>query len=467
MSSAVTDSSHADPPARWQPAGLSLSPRQRTQLRWVLLGVLAVGVLLLRLPLIRGSGYGPDPDAWRIALAGRTIASGDYAISRPPGYPAVELVAAATADAPPWLLCSLTALVGAVACACFARLLQILRVTAWLPLAIGLAVTPAVWLNSTTSMDYVWGGSLLLIGFLLLITGNVALASAAAGLAVAARPATAVLVPVLLLVQILGPDRRDLRLWLRLLLPLAVIPASLFSAQMLTYGPSSVHAFAIHATASQIVDRATVNVWGTAGWLAVAIGLGIGLVLVLLGRVEMSGPRRVWAVAALGGLVLQGLVFVALPDDPGYLVPAVPLVLLLIGLTTPVWIGVVVAGSIAASALLPAPLAARQGTVEHQVAQRRAELARLERVAGQVRSLPSGAVVVAGPQLPKLLALLHVTPPPDQAAHGPDAQLVVLDGGQVLRYRLRAAEPPAAGLFVLPGQRSAVGKLSRVAKVLG
>ncbi len=133
--------------------------------------LLAVVVFLSRVPFLR-NGLGTDPDAWRVANTARSIAlSGMYSYSRPPGYPFQEIFYSLMWNASPILFNAVSAIFSVVAFVFFALILS--RINCRRPIfgAMALVFIPVVFINSTTSMDYVWALAFIL-GTLLLCAGS-------------------------------------------------------------------------------------------------------------------------------------------------------------------------------------------------------------------------------------------------------------------------------------------------------
>ncbi|MGH8100047.1 MAG: hypothetical protein ACREIW_02020, partial [Chthoniobacterales bacterium] len=76
-----------------------------------------------------------------------------------------------------------------------------------------------------------------------------------------------------------------------------------------------------------ILSRGTLEIWGTIGLL----GLVLGICALVLSRSDRVSPSRSkWMIAALAlWLAITVAVYLRLPDQAGYLLPAVPAVLLL------------------------------------------------------------------------------------------------------------------------------------------
>src|SRR3974377_165057 len=115
----------------------------------------AVGVLLTRLPW-SGTDYGSDPDSYRVAISAQHLwRTGHYQASRLPGYPAYEYLTALSAAGPPWISNAVTSLFSVAAFLLFALILREFGVRRYLLLAFGLAMVPAIYLNSSCTMDLV------------------------------------------------------------------------------------------------------------------------------------------------------------------------------------------------------------------------------------------------------------------------------------------------------------------------
>lgn len=298
--------------------------------------LLVAGVVLLsRLPFL-GPGYGFDPDAWRLALAGHAIATGaGYTMSRSPGYPLVEYGHALLWRWGPVAVNLLSALFSALAAACFARLLHRLGSRDHALAAVALAFVPMVYINSASAMDYVWALAFVMASLLFASGGRPVVAGICCGLAIGCRITSgAMLLPLaVLLVERWPPDRAALKRVGMLALAAGVVGGLAFLPVVLKHGPGFF----------TFVDRgfrwwgllgeiAGLRAWGTLGIAAV----GIGIAGVAAGAAFYRDRRRslpaldprhpvAWGLA----LAIYVLAFLRLPVEAGYLVPTVPFVLLL------------------------------------------------------------------------------------------------------------------------------------------
>lgn len=300
--------------------------------------LLFVIVFLTRLPFL-GPGFGSDPDAWRIAGAARDIArTGHYAASRFPGAPVVEIADAGLLRLGPWALPVAGAIWGAIACVAFYVALCRLGLRGCFWAALALAFTPVFWIHTTDAMDYSWALGLAMVALALAVHGRALLAGAALGLAVGCRIPTVVLVvPVAILLE--G------RSYVRLVLATVVFAALALIPSFATYGLRFLSDYEFGRVPWIYVAKgATRDVWGVIGTVAVGIAT-----LVALFRLR-DVPRRE-LIAVIVAVVLTGAIYLRLPHEGAYLLPAVPFVLMFLARTLGKQVGIALACVLAISAL--------------------------------------------------------------------------------------------------------------------
>jgi hypothetical protein len=290
---------------------------------WGILGV----VLVSRLALL-GHGYGGDPDAWRaISAAQHLLDTGTYVPSRVPGYPLPEYVDALLlylGVGSSLVIGLVSALLSGVSAALFFTLLSPLGRTRAVAGALALAFTPVVYVASLGAMDYLWGLTFFLAATSCMLSRRIWWAAILLGLAAASRPSYALgIVPLVLLYVDFEPRRlRDRAGWR----PLAVLTVC-----------SGLIALAFFVPAFLAVGFQTPKVYGDWKYLLYNVSLGLFGVVGVLGvtlavvsawfnrrrGVALPNPLgRVldrWAVTVV---VMFGLLFVWLPDEASYLIPA-------------------------------------------------------------------------------------------------------------------------------------------------
>lgn len=418
------------------------------------LSLVALAVAVAQLPFVWSGGVGQDPDAWRLLIAGEIFAdSGRYTMSRPPGYPAVEMVAWALAGAPMWVYTILTAAVTTVAVVAFADLLRTLQVKAWIPLTIGLALTPVIYRNSVTFIDYNWSLAGLLLSWAALARSQWIVAGLMFGLAVACRPSTAVIVVVILVV--LWVQHEPLDVWAKVLGTSALVAVAFFVAPLALFGLAFLNAIPAIASPAVIAGRASVGVWGTFGSIGVVVMLAVTGYRLLRRRLTLLPGTRPWAIAAGIGLVTQAGLFLLLPADAGYLSSAVPLIWLLTGVAfTPVAaVALTIAVSVS-SFLAPSNSDVFGRTILKDRADRQETSEYLRRISHRIDELPAGTVVFAGYHMPQLLALrptaVATSRPADSISRPGLGNRFLLPGGQILADQLGEEDRAATSIYRLP-----------------
>lgn len=402
--------------------------------------VLGGAALLARLPFLF-AGYGSDSDAWRVAWTGRVIAAtGAYRSSRAPGNPIPELAAAALAGLPAAALNAVTAVLGAMAVVLFAMALRRLGCRAWIAGALALTFTPVVAIHGSDAMDYLWALAFVMAGLVAALDGRAALAGLCVGVAAGCRlTSLAMLVPFSIVVgaggAVAGARRRGTAL---LVLWLAGVSAAVaaFAPVLLTYGRGFLHDYEHgYPPPLYVMKNLTVDVWGVVGCVALAIASLAAAIRAVRGA--RAGPAAIPPghaaplAAAAAAVLIEVAIFLRLPHEAAYLIPAVPFVLLLLAraLSGRGFTALCVALALSSFVLKvsepgkpdappPGPLGrlvrvggrALQvdllpGPVEHDRLRRVLGVRYAERVLLAARDLPPGSVLVAYEWLPHLRVL--------------------------------------------------------------
>ena len=385
------------------------------------LALAAFAVLLTRLPWL-GSGYGSDPDGYRVVIAARQIArTGVYDASRLPGYPVYEYLTALSATVSPWVSNAVTALLSVVAFVCFALIVRELGGRRYLLIALAFAMTPVIYVSSCCTIDYMPALAGQLAASYAVLRRRPALAGALLGLAVGCRiTAGALALPLCLWMLLTAAPRPALRQCFAFGITLLALSVLSFVPVWRRYGADF---FAFYDNGwypplDVVARRALPLVWGPLGVLALLLLLGAAPAYFGFTRRAIRQPRtRSALLLALAAIVLYVIAFLRLPDEAGYLVPAVPFVLLSIALLTPPWAG----GTLAVALILSSWIGwehARpnlDGPIveDHLVreSQQRATAAAIDAVG----RLPGRATIVSGWVLPRItLALGGVQEGPHQ-----------------------------------------------------
>jgi hypothetical protein len=356
-------------------------------------------LLLSRLPLL-GGGYGSDDDSWRTVVAvmhAREL--GLYVPSREPGFPAFEAVTFILLPFGPAVSNTAAVLAGCFAVALFHRIARRLSLphAGWITAAFGFGAP--LWVTASQTMDYGYAVAALLAAYDRALAGRPATSGALLALATGFRPTLAVLAPAFVLG--LGGARGGVGRALPFMVAFGAAGALLFAPVLLS-GPAGGasgfghHVARLHATVEQlpaVLREAAFFMVGKLGLIVVASGLAV---TTLRRRGDASIPGG--AVAPLASRFQVALIMAVLglyllvPLEAAYLLPAVPFALLLVGkrLTRAWWIAVALA---IASESLVLPLFGEQRVVPGRLflerATRQRELEEVVRLAAAAPARPT------------------------------------------------------------------------------
>ena len=265
-------------------------------------------------------GYGTDPDAWRVALsAHHLLDAGEYLPSRLPGYPLHEFVTTLLVKGG-WVSTNLsTVLVSLLGVCLFARLVADRRLPAGGALTVAFAFAPLLWINSVTTMDYMWALTGILGSYLLTTKGRPGLAGACLGLAVGFRLTSgAVALPLVLLLWREGRAREVPRF----LAMLAAVTVLAYSPVIAVYGLHFLNFYGASVTWQSFLNRLGKDALGVLGALAVLAGFAFSWRNMRRLPEDMrSDPHvLVWVTV----VVLYFVSFARLPHEIAYLIPVFP-----------------------------------------------------------------------------------------------------------------------------------------------
>lgn len=303
----------------------------------VSLGLLFLVVLLARAPFL-DAGYGLHVDSWRIANTARHIAeTGDYEVSRFPGYPVQEIACSLIWKGGPVALNGASALFSAVAVLLFALIARDLGCRDWIPASLALAFAPVFYVNSVTSKDYIWALAFILASLYAVLRGRMVIAGICLGLAIGSRLTSGVVaLPFALVICDMERGKRPVR-------NIAILAIASFVAAVITFLPVILKYhlgfFQFYDQAypewSAIITRSTVEVWGSLGMVGMLIALA-GIALRKGQAVPTSAALAPGAagsfhtLAWLLAIAIYIAIFLRLPHHAAYLIPVMPFVLLLL-----------------------------------------------------------------------------------------------------------------------------------------
>lgn len=273
---------------------------------------------------------------------------GHYLPSRVPGFPVYETVVRVLQPLGPLATNALSAIAGLVAVALFWDLArrQGLRAAGWLALA--LAMSRGLWVESTQTMDYALGLAFVMGSLVALTRGRWALAGALLAMAAGCRAsASLLLLPEFLYATVRGARWRDR---IVLVAAFAVLAFVVFLPVLRSALSTSLESEARLAVArvtgrGRALEIGAVFLFGRIGNAVLAAGLIAGVLR--RGAATRAGggatasitreDRAMW-VLALSGIAVVLAMDALIPLEPAYLIPALPFALLLAGrLLSPRW----------------------------------------------------------------------------------------------------------------------------------
>ena len=329
---------------------LATSPMQIQQ-KPLHAALLAAGIVFLtRLPFL-WPGYGIHQDGWMLINAARWMSAhpGHYICSRLPGYPFQEFATLAFWRGGPLVVNGVTALMCAALVFFFVLVLGKLRCRDAVLAGVALAFVPMAYLSSVMAKDYLWAVAFAMAALYFALQRRPTLAGLLLGLGMGTRLTTVGLLPFLLLL-LLRPHEEDedagrvpantrqkviasltMSACTLLVGGLCFLPVYLhFGRGFFTYYPAKMQLISI-------VANATINFWGVTGMLALLIAFG-SLLHPAVRRGASSfavRPGKVHIAVWAGICLAYGCLFLKLPLESAYLLPALPFALLLLAHALP------------------------------------------------------------------------------------------------------------------------------------
>lgn len=284
--------------------------------------ILSFLFILSRFPLLN-LGFGSDPDAWRIANSAFDLHYfGIYHPSRFPGLPLPEFFNSLIINYG-WLATNIaTMIISLISVYVFSLILKELNIKNKGLLVVTFAFLPILWINSASTMDYMWALTFILIAWFLIIKKQYAIAGLVMGLAIGSRLTSALLIiPFLYLIFVSNKKKNMLYFVISacitaffLFLPLH----SQYGFNFLTYYPEDVDVLTLF-----------INFGYYFGFLAL-IMLGLILVLSMKNLISNLLKKDVLTIFLLSSTLLILALFIKTPYEIAYIIPAVPFGLLLL-----------------------------------------------------------------------------------------------------------------------------------------
>lgn len=291
-------------------------------------------VFVSRLPFL-SAGYGVEEDSWGIALAAfHTKLTGIYEPSRFPGHPVQELIYSALWGCGPVIYNGLCAFFSAIAAVFFALILQHLRFRHFFLAGLAFAFVPVVYISSTYTIDFMWSEAFVLISFYFVLREKYFLAGLFLGLAVGCRITCGVmLLPyALILWQQHAWKESSWRIF-KIAVAMGIVAVLAFLPVILQFGSSFFMYYDQfpYPPITKVLYKMTLGVFGFVGmaalcFLTVAAMRSRGRQTESLFKTAPD-KKILWACCMI--IVLYIISYFRLPQKSGYMIPAVPFVIML------------------------------------------------------------------------------------------------------------------------------------------
>lgn len=300
------------------------------------LWLFALAIFLSRLPFL-SQGYGLDGDSWSVAIIARNIAhTGQYEVSRFPGYPVQEYICSLFYNGYAWRLNLLTAIISTIGILFFALTLKTWKFKYVFLASTALAFVPIIYINSTTTIDYVWALSFLLISLYFVARYNAILAGIFIGLAIGCRITSgAMLLPYAIMILQTGDRKQNILKIIKLASSALLVGALLYYPAYARYGTGFFTYYDLpYPSISKVLYKFFIETWGLVGLLALFISVCLFFLPGPVTARKYLFPRSVnekYVVAWLIAIDLYIIAFLRLPMESGYLIPMIPFVILIFG----------------------------------------------------------------------------------------------------------------------------------------
>lgn len=282
-------------------------------------------------------GYGLDGDSWSVAIIARNIAAtGQYEASRFPGYPVQEFVSSLFYNGYAWRLNLLTAIISTIGILFFALTLKTWKFKNVFLASAALAFVPIIYINSTTTIDYVWALSFLLISLYFVTRYNAIWAGLFLGIAIGCRLTSgAMLIPYCIMILQPGERNKNVTSILRISLTSVIVGALLYYPAFSRYGIQFLTYYDLpYPSISKVLYKFFIETWGLVGLLALFISVAIFFLPGTDTVRRYLFPRSInekYVIAWLIAIDLYIIAFLRLPMESGYLIPMIPFVILIFG----------------------------------------------------------------------------------------------------------------------------------------
>ncbi len=293
----------------------------------------AIIVLISRLSFI-SAGYGADVDAWRVVAVARDMTeTGDFVYSRVPGHPLHELICTLIWDKGPLWMNGFTAVMSVIAAVFFMLILNRLGFkNIFLP-ALAFAFTPVIFINSVNALEHIWALAFIMGSMYFAIDNKPLAAGILLGLADGCRlPSILLLVPFALILYF--NSGKKLKTFMQFAAAVFGVTLILFLPLFLKFDLFNVYKGS-YPDVIYIAFRMFIATWGFIGLAAILTVCAVEFIYRIKSRNDnashISKKDRYFDASLWAGIILFAISFLLLPHKAAYLIPTVPLVLILLG----------------------------------------------------------------------------------------------------------------------------------------
>lgn len=236
-----------------------------------------------------------------------------YAVSRFPGSPFFEIYNSLLIGGG-WLATNTATMIFSFfAVILFGKILNLLGIKNKALLLITFAFIPVIWINSTVTMDYMWGLGFLLLAFYLAFAGKYSYSGVALSFAIACR-LTSVVMIVPLLYWMLHKKAGNNRIY-SFLGTTFLSSIVLFSPILYKYGLGFLKYYPREITFTEVYYGFTTQV----------LSIPVMIIIFVSFLVTRNIPKKDPAFnLSLLVVLIYALLFIYHPSKPAYLIPAIP-----------------------------------------------------------------------------------------------------------------------------------------------
>ncbi|MCI0715530.1 MAG: hypothetical protein L0Y77_04310, partial [Chlorobi bacterium] len=257
--------------------------------------------------------------------------------SRAPGHPVQEYICSLFWQSGPVGLNGATAVMSVMASLFFILILKKLGFkNVYLP-ALAFAFTPVIYINSVNSMDNLWNLAFILASLYFVMRNNLITAGIMLGLANGCRLTSVILtLPFLILIYYYNKAEKPKKILIKLLIfasGAVVVTFISYIPGLLKFGKGLFTDVAwAYPGIFFIAFRLFIATWGLIGFSAIVIVC----IIELAGRINLrksaqKKPDWYFDISLWIAIIFYIIIFMMMPHKPSYLVPLIPMLLILLG----------------------------------------------------------------------------------------------------------------------------------------